>query len=147
VLNFFYFFGIGILVYLNFNRLHELFSKYGKWVIVLFILCVLRWTYLERFYEAYHANYFNMLVTLLLAFFVFSFAFLPVKKEGYFVQRNDFSYSLYLYHAPVINLIYTYGLRAWGHIIFWPLSITFAILSWYLIEQPFLKTKKTSHAR
>ena len=147
VFNFFYYFGIGILVYLNFNRLYILFSQYGKWLIGLFILCVIRWTYLERFYEAYHANYFNTLVTILLAFFVFSIAFLPVKKENYFFQRNDFSYGLYLYHAPVINIIYTYSLRVWGHVIFWPLSFTFAILSWYLIEQPFLKTKKTSHAR
>jgi len=147
MLNFFYFFGIGILIYLNFNRLHVLFIRFGKWVIAVFILCVLRWTYLERIYVAYDAKYFNLLVTLMLAMFVFSFAFLPKKKEPYFFQRNDFSYGLYLYHGPVINIIYTYGLRAWGQMIFWPLSITFALLSWYMIEQPFLKTKKTHHAR
>jgi len=141
ILNYFYFFGTGILIYINFDILHVVFVKYGKWLLLLFVLCVLRWVWLERYFEAYQASYFNTLVSLLLALFVFSAAFLPIKKEQYFIQRNDFSYGLYLYHAPVINIVYTYGLRPWGNIIFWPLSLTFAVLSWYLIEKRFLKTK------
>lgn len=147
VINYFYFFGIGILIYINFDKLHTYFVNYGKWFMLLFILCVIRWVWLERYYEAYHANSYNTLVSIMLALFVFSAAFIQTGKEKYFIQQNDFSYGLYLYHAPVINFIYTYGLRSWGNIIFWPLSFTFAILSWYIIEKPFLKTKKTDHAR
>jgi peptidoglycan/LPS O-acetylase OafA/YrhL len=141
VLNFFHFFGIGILIYLNFSILKDAFVKNGKRLILLYtffaILCAQRNIVLNT----YEAESFTLVVNLLLALFVFSVAFLPIKKQGYFIQLNDFSYGLYLYHVPIINVILTYGLVSHANAIFWAAAITFAIVSWYIIEKPFLKRK------
>ncbi len=141
VFNFFYFFGIGILVYLNFSTLKDALQKNGKPLILLYVLFAIYCSYKNITLNTYEAESFTLAVNILLMLFVFSIAFLPVKKNGYFIQRNDFSYGLYLYHVPVINTILTYKLLSYANSIFWPAAITFAVLSWYLIEKRFLKTK------
>ncbi|MCC6684959.1 MAG: hypothetical protein IT247_07810, partial [Bacteroidia bacterium] len=141
VFNFFYFFGIGILVYLNFDFLQTKLQKNGKWLMLLYLFFAAYSAYQNITLNTYQAESFTLAVNILLALFVFSAAFLPVPVKGYFIQRNDFSYGLYLYHVPVINVILTYQLATYAHIIFWPAAITFAIISWYIIEKRFLKTK------
>jgi peptidoglycan/LPS O-acetylase OafA/YrhL len=63
---------------------------------------------------------------------------------GEFIRKNDLSYGLYLYHMPIINIIIYLGwMTATAGLLFVVVfSAVLAVLSWYAIEQPFLRRKK-----
>jgi peptidoglycan/LPS O-acetylase OafA/YrhL len=70
---------------------------------------------------------------------------LPVpQKLARFVAKSDFSYGLYLYHMPVINLLIFLGWSTGGIDIMLAFAATMlaATLSWYLVEKPALRHKK-----
>jgi peptidoglycan/LPS O-acetylase OafA/YrhL len=60
-----------------------------------------------------------------------------------FIRRNDFSYGIYLYHMPVINLLLYSGWLGGRFSLFATvvLSLLAALLSWYVVEKPALSIK------
>jgi peptidoglycan/LPS O-acetylase OafA/YrhL len=68
---------------------------------------------------------------------------LPARVAGFF-DRNDFSYGLYLYHMPVINVLLFLGLFsvAANAALAIALSLCAAAFSWYAVEKPALRYKK-----
>lgn len=147
VFNFFYLFCIGILVYLNLNKLQPLFKK-GLYLlttclIMLALVCSVYNVQLNR----YEADWFSLCINLLLASVVFSFAFSRVEHNVSFFDKNDFSYGLYLYHMPIVNILLVLSISNYASLVFWITAITFAIMSWYCIEKPFLKRKHLHYAR
>ena len=56
--------------------------------------------------------------------------------------RADFSYGVYIWHAPVANLLLVLG-RPEAHL-FFLLTLAFAALSWFLVEKPALSLKRKS---
>ena len=74
-----------------------------------------------------------------------STARLPVSRRlASFISRQDFSYGLYLYHMPVINILLFLGLFSAGVNIALvaAVSAAAAALSWYLVERPALGFKR-----
>lgn len=65
-------------------------------------------------------------------------------KLARFVDRSDFSYGLYLYHMPVINMLLFLGVFSAGANIALAVTISLAaaVLSWYAVEKPALNFKK-----
>ncbi len=60
-----------------------------------------------------------------------------------FVRMNfDLSYGVYVWHAPIINLLLVLGIPSPLLVIV--LTFFFAILSWFLVEKPALKLKRQS---
>ena len=64
-------------------------------------------------------------------------------------ESGDYSYGLYLYHVPFIQLLIHYFPQAWTGDRWWtlffasfPLALTAAVVSWHLIEYPVLKLRK-----
>jgi peptidoglycan/LPS O-acetylase OafA/YrhL len=64
-------------------------------------------------------------------------------------QTGDYSYGLYLYHVPFLQLLIHYFPQAWTGDRWWtlflagfPLALTAAVVSWHLIEYPVLKLRK-----
>jgi peptidoglycan/LPS O-acetylase OafA/YrhL len=64
-------------------------------------------------------------------------------------ETGDYSYGLYLYHVPFIQLLIHYFPQAWTGDRWWtlffagfPLALTAAVVSWHLIEYPVLKLRK-----
>jgi peptidoglycan/LPS O-acetylase OafA/YrhL len=64
-------------------------------------------------------------------------------------ETGDYSYGLYLYHVPFIQLLIHYFPQAWTGDRWWtlffagfPLALTAAVISWHLIEYPVLKLRK-----
>ena len=54
----------------------------------------------------------------------------------------DLSYGLYIWHMPVINLLLVFNLQSlWAAI---ALTSVFATTSWFLVEKPMLKLKRSS---
>jgi peptidoglycan/LPS O-acetylase OafA/YrhL len=68
---------------------------------------------------------------------IFGFAFKFPQAGKIIFKGNDFSYGLYLFHWPVMNMFIELGYSGWS-CFFLSLSgaIIMAVLSWFLIEQP-----------
>jgi peptidoglycan/LPS O-acetylase OafA/YrhL len=63
---------------------------------------------------------------------------------------GDYSYGLYLYHTPFLQLLIHYFPQAWTGDRWWtlffagfPLALTAAMISWHLFEYPSLKLRKS----
>jgi peptidoglycan/LPS O-acetylase OafA/YrhL len=67
----------------------------------------------------------------------------PFQRVG---TRNDYSYGVYIYGWPVEQLLGMWGVQHWGYVVFTASavigSVTFAVLSWHLVEKPALGMKK-----
>lgn len=91
-------------------------------------------------------NAIHPLSVLLLGMLLLKVGLAPVALPAWLrrlVENSDFSYGLYLYHMPVINiLLYTAvftPLASFGLTLL--ISAAVAVLSWFLIEQPALQRK------
>lgn len=82
-----------------------------------------------------------LLIALLLKFGTAQLA-LPAKITAV-IRNTDFSYGLYLYHMPIINVLlftgaFSAGVNVFATVVF---SIVAAMFSWYVVERPALKHK------
>lgn len=97
-------------------------------------------------YKLNAQNSINPVSFLLLAAMVFKVAHLAIpylKSVQRFLDRNDFSYGIYLYHMPIINLLLYISLPGamLSIVISIIVTIVLAIFSWYAIEKPSLSYK------
>jgi peptidoglycan/LPS O-acetylase OafA/YrhL len=71
---------------------------------------------------------------------------MKIKIPENFLNKNDISYGIYLYHMPVVNfLIYNNISRSYfSFALCLILTVLLAIISWKVIEKPFLSLKKIS---
>ena len=63
---------------------------------------------------------------------------------------GDYSYGLYLYHVPFLQLLIHYFPQAWSGNWWWtlffagfPLALTAAVISWHFFEYPVLKLRNS----
>jgi peptidoglycan/LPS O-acetylase OafA/YrhL len=89
-------------------------------------------------------NFYSLVAPLTLPYLLFSLAFkLPLTN---FDKYGDFSYGLYIYAFPVQQMAAFFKLNTTGFtsyfIVTLSVSTIFAILSYHLVEKPFLKLKK-----
>ena len=68
-----------------------------------------------------------------------------VKQLNFLQKYDNISYGLYLYHYPVIQVLVQYKLHEYNiylaFIMTLTITITLAIISWYIIEKPILKRR------
>lgn len=89
----------------------------------------------------------ELLVFLILPYFVFSFALAEKPFFGKWFSRNDFSYGMYLYgfvlQQAIVTILWKYQLTL---NIYWVISsiitVVFGMLSWFCIERPFQQLGK-----
>lgn len=132
--HFFHLFGLfsagAVLLLFNFHH-----SKYlvATSVISLFMLVL-----------AGYFGVFNLTHSVVLPLLVIGIAYLPINIFRSFNRFGDYSYGVYVYAFPIQqSLIYFFADISVGYMIFWALvlSLVAGILSWHLIEKPFLKFK------
>lgn len=91
-------------------------------------------------------HYAELVLALFGGYLLFFFAFLRIPGLLRFNDLPDVSYGLYLYGWPVQKLLIWYvpGISPWS-VLFLSLvlSLLLAVISWYAIEEPFLKLKGT----
>jgi peptidoglycan/LPS O-acetylase OafA/YrhL len=136
----FYMFLVGVLFQRNFLRMHNLLGRRFLVLMVAYGLLVvvslpLRWGF---------GNLFNPLQFIALCCVTFSAAFSAPALSDRLLRRNDLSYGVYMYHAPVINLMLVTGIAVGvgGVALVLGVSLTLAWASWCLIEKPALKLKR-----
>lgn len=140
-----YIFMLGFVVACH-RQLLEQVRRVPYWLLVPAYLAA---THLIGSYKVNASNAINPVAVLLLAMLVLKFGTarlqLPPRLAG-LVRRTDFSYGLYLYHMPVINvLLYAALFPARLNLLLALLvSAALAIASWYAIEQPALRRKQVT---
>ena len=90
----------------------------------------------------YYRMILGYIAILILAFLVFIFLNVGLNHRAYQVISfvSLVSYSLYLYHLPILNYLKAYHLPWYIYLpVFLSGSVFFAVVSYYLIEAPFLR--------
>jgi peptidoglycan/LPS O-acetylase OafA/YrhL len=137
----FYMFLTGVLFQRNFGEIQRWLG--GRFIPVVGAYCALA-LMASRIFGWDFGNSLNPLLFIALGVVTFTAAFSYSSLSDRLLRRNDLSYGVYIYHAPVINVLLATGVSAsW---IGFPLAIatTFglAYLSWCFVEKPALNLKR-----
>lgn len=127
------FFIIGIIFYKN-------FSFFIKWKHYVIVPCLLIFLAEQYIFES------HLLKPLAFGFIVFYFAY-SLKFLNNFGKYGDFTYGIYIFHFPIIqifvhfNLFNTYN-PFFVSVVLLLVVLIFAISSWYIIELPYLSKSR-----
>ena len=79
-----------------------------------------------------------------LAIVVLALAYNAPTLADRILHKNDISYGVYIYHAPIINLMifYGYATKTLDVIVALALTVTMAIISWLCLERIAIRKKK-----
>jgi peptidoglycan/LPS O-acetylase OafA/YrhL len=127
------FFVTGIIFYKN-------FSVILKWKHYLIIPCLILFILEQYFFET------HILKPFTFGFMVFYIAY-SIKFLNTFGKYGDFTYGIYIYHYPIIQLFVFYGAfnnynPIYISLLVLLLVLVLAILSWYFIELPYLSKSR-----
>ncbi len=91
----------------------------------------------------------QLLLPFTAAYILFWLAVLPIPYLSNFARHGDFSYGVYLYSFPLLQIVVAlYGSKIEPLRLFmfaWPLSVAAGFLSWHLVERPFVRKKSGPH--
>jgi peptidoglycan/LPS O-acetylase OafA/YrhL len=88
----------------------------------------------------YGGNYLSPVVGITLASLVAAFIFHPELRIAAKLSGKDYSYSLYLYHMPVINAVLFLGLsQVASAVVVFSAVAALAVASWHFVEKPALR--------
>lgn len=117
--------------------LYYYFDHFKKYALIYLISSIF-------FFISY--KYYNIWI-----FFPFSLAFIVIyiatifKYLGNFGKYGDFSFGIYIWHFPIIQIFVNYNLLATypilGTVVLLLTVLVLAVLSWKFIEKPFLRKK------
>ena len=136
-----YMFLAGVLAQRNFAVMHRLLG--GRFIPLAALYCVLA-LFAARVLHWRFDNSLNPIVFAGLALVTFAAAFTAPSLADRLLRRNDLSYGVYLYHAPLINLLLFTGAAAGLSGLALTMAVTFALAaaSWWLIERPALGLRR-----
>lgn len=83
---------------------------------------------------------------VLFSVFIFSFVFSYKSLSYKLMKHNDFTYGVYIYHMLIVNVLVQLGILGGVQnlILVLLLSLVCGVLSYFLVEKPFLSMKKRS---
>lgn len=105
----FYMFLVGVLLQRNFETARDVLA--GRFIALLAAYCVVG-LIAARVLHWKFDNSLNPLLFVGLRPVTFAGAFFGTALSDRLLRRNDLSYGVYLYHAPVINLLLVTGIAA-----------------------------------
>ena len=114
--------------------------------IIIFILIILNYYSAQLNIFRGGTNPLNPVEFFFLSIIIFKIAYIKIKIPENFLNKNDISYGVYLYHMPIVNFFIYKNLKETYSVLVLCLILTlsFALISWKIIEKPFLNLKKTS---
>jgi len=121
----------GMLLYYNFNWIREKMN---------FSLPVLGLIIVSGHYIMGTDYLFAIGLALIIFWLAFSFP-----KLNHFAKYGDFSYGIYIFHFPTIQLLISIGFinstLSWNYLTAILIVLTISLLSWNLVEKHFLTAK------
>lgn len=139
----FYMFLVGVMFQRYHQKLYSLLAGKVIWILMFYLVVSL---FLANRFGYGFGNSISPISYFLLAGLVFSAAHTLPTLSRRLLGGHDISYGVYIYHMPIVNALIYFGLQGeLKHLalaLF--LSITFALLSWKLIEVPALRLKPHS---
>ena len=137
ILPYLFYFLFGLYFYKYNIKLKKYFEDKLFIYIILYILFI---------YMDFDSFLYEILKTLLFAMFVFSFVFSYRTLSYTLMNHNDFTYGIYIYHMLIVNIFVQMGYMgsAKNLLTVGLLAILCGILSYFLVEKPFLNMKKKS---
>jgi len=132
--------------YLESNEsLQKKLKNYNIFIIITILIILNYYSYQLDIFRG-KTNALNPIEFFLLSIVIFKIAYLKIKIPENFFNKNDISYGVYLYHMPIVNfLLYKNITQSYLSLALCiVLTLLFAIISWKVIEKPFLSLKKTS---
>ncbi len=143
LLPYLYIFILGILLQRNLNAIKPILVRYVWIILSVYILVALIGNSMG--FHVY-GNSINPVSTVLLSLLVIGFGYyrFPSKSP---LRGVDISYGIYIYHMPIINFmieidVFTNGSKLMISIV---TTTVAALLSWFLVESPALRIKKSSN--
>lgn len=130
-----YYFALGVLIYIY----REKISLNGILAIVSFVV------FLGNQYLNPNLASANIINGFALAYFLLYVGFLKNDSVKNFSRNGDFSYGLYIYAFPVQQVVSLKlpDLNPYQHVLLCvPITLSFAYLSWHLVEKQALRLKK-----
>ena len=125
------YFGVGMAFYALRERI-PLTTKGAAFSIIIFVLASL---------IPYSLIF---VLPVAAAYMIFWFAFVPFVPLHRFSRYGDFSYGIYLYSFPVLQIVvYLYDGQMNPLLLFaigWPLSVAAGAMSWHLVERHWLRS-------
>lgn len=140
-----YYFILGILVQVYFDKLSYVFTgKFLIWVFVYFaFLGIFGIHYGLEVNSYFMEDAFQLINSILRLFLIFSAAFTRVELSNRILKGNDYSYGIYLYHFVVVNCFIDANYMFELQYFLSSMAITtfIAFISWKFIEKPILALK------
>ena len=128
---------VGVLIQRNWTAVRGWLADRAQWWLLGYLLlCVL--ATLLRVDPG--GNDISPIFLLPLAGLVISVAMSAPGLSDRILQHRDISYGLYIYHMLVIRLMMRFAVPSLSAVI--AISLALAIISWTLVERPFLKRKR-----
>jgi peptidoglycan/LPS O-acetylase OafA/YrhL len=132
---------VGVLIQRNWVRVRGWFAHRGHWWVVGYVsICVVaRWVGIGN-----GGNNMNPLFFVPLAGVVVGCAMSAPALADRVLGRRDVSYGTYIYHMLVINLMVEFGVGGgmWAVVGAVGVAVGIAVVSWGLVERPFLRGKR-----
>jgi len=135
ILPYLFYFLFGLYIYSNqFEKYisNKVFIYLSFYIMVLF----------------FQVNFFvyDIFKQIIFSLFIFSFVFSYRILSYRLMKHNDFTYGIYIYHMLIVNVFVELGYQGGVKNLFLVLmlSIVSGVLSYFLIERPFLTMKKKS---
>ena len=131
-----YIYLIGAFLYTFKDEILPILIKNFKYIVSIFIL----WNIINEFLNVNIGEHYNIITGILLPIISISLSHILGKHK----LKMDLSYGIYLYHMVIINVLVQLNLtkRISSLIVVYVVTILAAILSWTLVEKPFINMKK-----
>lgn len=139
-LSYLYFFIAGAFVYINRVFFIPKFKDRAVYWLLLFIIVGVLLNFLQIKYSRYAFNWLSFGMLLLLTGLTFSLAFTRTRISKSILKGNDFSYGIYIYQMPILNVFFHLHFNTSFLQLLCSMGFCFlmGIISWFTIEKKIL---------
>jgi peptidoglycan/LPS O-acetylase OafA/YrhL len=134
---------VGVLAQHHFERIRRYVEGKFFYYVVLYIVLVQASRLLHiPLLLKFDGNEIGILVFLGIAGLVLSAAYTKAGLAERLLHQNDFSYAIYVYHMPVVNLLIALQVKSlWSMLLAVAGSLSIAVISWFCVEKPALSLR------
>ena len=118
-------------------------------IVIFFVLVSMLTFYMPLYPLLSFGNSLGVINFIALCFLILAIAFTNPGLSDKLLRKNDFSYGVYIYHQPAMNVFLALNITGiTGFISSIGVTVFLSVASWFFVEKPALRLKtKTLHKR